>query len=191
MTDVKILREEVLSDDHFSLKKIAFERTFRNGMRHVVEREIYCRGDAVCVLLVDPVRRLVALTRQFRPPAFINGGLDGLIEACAGRLEGDTPQECAVREVAEEMGYAIAPPTPLFAAFMTPGSVTEKITFFVAQYSPEARTGPGGGLAEEGEDIEVLEYGLDEALAMVARGEIMDAKTIVLLQYAKLHGVLG
>jgi len=146
------------------------------------------------LLLFDPARGSVVLTRQFRFPAYVNGRADGLlVEACAGLLDGDAPEDAIRREVAEETGYAVRAPRKLFEAYMSPGSVTEKLHFFVAAIDAGERTrdrvGAGGGDASEGEDIEVLELPLAEALAMVGRGEIEDGKTILLLQHAALVGL--
>jgi nudix-type nucleoside diphosphatase (YffH/AdpP family) len=137
------------------------------------------------VLLYNRERRTVVLTRQFRYPAYINGHLDGrLIEACAGLLDHDAPEDCIRRETEEETGFRISNPRRVFEAYMSPGSVTEKLFFYVAEYGQEERTGEGGGEQSEGEDIEVLEFRFEEALAMIERGEIIDGKTIMLLFYA-------
>jgi nudix-type nucleoside diphosphatase (YffH/AdpP family) len=156
-----------------------------------MSRETYDRGNGACILLYDPARKTVLLTRQFRYPAFVNGHAEPLIEVCAGLLDTHDPETAIVKEAAEECGVAVTNPTRVFECFMSPGSVTEKLTFFVAEYSAVSRTGAGGGVAHEGEDIEVLEMTLAEALTMIADGRIVDAKTIMLLHYAKLQGLMG
>lgn len=187
---VRILQSEVLSDDWYTLKKTTFEYQRRDGSWQRLSRETYDRGNGAVLLLFNAERGTVILTRQFRFPAFVNGSADGmLIEACAGLLDGDDPEACIRREVQEETGFQIQSPRKLFEAYMSPGSVTEKLHFFVAEYQAHQQTGEGGGMAHEGEDIEVLELPLIEALAMVHRGAIQDGKTIMLLQHAALTGL--
>ncbi|MDP4074091.1 NUDIX domain-containing protein [Acidovorax sp. A1169] len=185
--DVRLLDAQVLSDSWYTLRKISVELRRRDGQWQRLSREAYDRGNGAALLLWDPVRRTVVLTRQFRLPAFLNGSPDGqLIEACAGLLDGDEPEACIRREAEEETGYRIRAPRKLFEAYMSPGSVTEKLHFFVAEYEPEDRVQAGGGLAQEGEDIEVIEMPLAEALAAIASGRIQDGKTIMLLQHVAL-----
>ena len=187
---VRILQSEVLSDDWYTLKKTTFEYQRRDGSWQRLSRETYDRGNGAVLLLFNAERGTVILTRQFRFPAFVNGSADGmLIEACAGLLDGDDPEACIRREVQEETGFQIQSPRKLFEAYMSPGSVTEKLHFFVAEYQAHQQTGEGGGMAHEGEDIEVLELSLTEALAMVHSGAIQDGKTIMLLQHAALTGL--
>ncbi|HEX7689374.1 MAG TPA: NUDIX domain-containing protein [Burkholderiaceae bacterium] len=187
---VRILEQRVLADDWYVLRKTTFEITRRDGRAQVVSRETYDRGNGAVLLLFDPARGTVVLTRQFRFPAYVNGCADGLlVEACAGLLDGQAPEEAIRREVAEETGYAVRAPRKVFEAYMSPGSVTEKLHFFVAAIDAADRAGAGGGDESEGEDIEVLELPLAEALAMVGRGEIEDGKTIMLLQHAALVGL--
>jgi nudix-type nucleoside diphosphatase (YffH/AdpP family) len=143
------------------------------------------------VLPYDPARGTVLLVRQFRLPAHLAGRTDPLIEVCAGKLDADDPETCARREAEEELGYRLGPLERAFEAFMSPGAVTERISFFLAPYSAADRVSAGGGHESEGEDIEVLELAFDEALAMVGRGQIVDAKTILLLQHLKLSGRIG
>lgn len=189
---VRILQSEVLSDDWYTLKKTTFEYQRRDGSWQRLSRETYDRGNGAVLLLFNAERGTVILTRQFRFPAFVNGSADGmLIEACAGLLDGDDPEACIRREVQEETGFQIQSPRKLFEAYMSPGSVTEKLHFFVAEYQAHQQTGEGGGMAHEGEDIEVLELPLSEALAMVGSGAIQDGKTIMLLQHAALQGLAG
>jgi nudix-type nucleoside diphosphatase (YffH/AdpP family) len=184
---VRVVDVQVLSDDWYVLKKNTFDYRRADGSWQRQSRETYDRGNGATVLLYDPRRRTVVLTRQFRMPAFVNGHDGMLIEAPGGLLEEASPEERIRAEVEEETGYRVHAVRKVFEAFMSPGSVTEKLYFFVAEYDAEARIGRGGGVADEGEDIEVLELPFDEAMEMIARGEIMDGKTMMLLQYAALH----
>ncbi len=184
---VRILEVRVLSDDWYVLKKTRFEYRRRNGEWQVQQRETYDRGNGAAILLYNPGRRTVVLTRQFRFPAFVNGHDDLLIEVPAGLLDEASPEERIKAEAEEEAGFRVQHVRQVFEAFMSPGSVTERLHFFVAEYDPSSRVGHGGGLEEEGEDIEVFEPRIEEALAMIERGEIVDGKTIMLLQYAALH----
>lgn len=184
---VRLLDVQLLSSDWYVLRKITFELRRRDGNWQRQSREAYDRGNGAALLLFDPRRRTVVLTRQFRLPALINGSADGyLIEACAGLLDGDDPETCIRREAEEETGYHIRAPRKVFEAYMSPGSVTEKLHFFVADYRAEDRIQAGGGMAEEGEDIEVIEMLLAEALAAITSGTIQDGKTILLLQHVAL-----
>ena len=179
---------QVLSDHWYVLRKATFDFLRRDGRWTREVREAYDRGNGVVVLLHDPAARTVILTRQFRLPAYVNGHADGmLIEAPAGLVDGDHPEVAIRREAEEESGVRIAEITQLFELFMSPGSVTERVTFFAATYSHQQRVSAGGGIHDEGEDIEVLELPLVDALAMVERGEIVDAKTVLLLQWAHLQ----
>jgi len=191
MAGVRILAREVLSRAQHLLEKITFERKRSDGKTQTNTREVFDTGDGAVILLYDPTRGRVVLVRQFRLPVYLSGGEGHLVEACAGKLEGESPDIRIVKEAEEETGFRIEKPVKLFEAFMSPGKYMEKLTFFVVRYRPEDRAGPGGGLFEEGEDIEVIEPTLDEALAMIKTGEIVDAKTIVLLYYAKLNGLMN
>jgi nudix-type nucleoside diphosphatase (YffH/AdpP family) len=184
---VRILEVRVLSDDWYVLKKTRFEYRRRNGEWQVQQRETYDRGNGAAILLYNRGRRTVVLTRQFRFPAFVNGHDDLLVEVPAGLLDEASPEERIKAEAEEEAGFRVQHVRQVFEAFMSPGSVTERLHFFVAEYDPASRVGHGGGLEEEGEDIEVFEPRIEEALAMIERGEIVDGKTIMLLQYAALH----
>ncbi len=177
----------VLSDDWFLLKKtrLSFQRA--DGSWQQQSRETYDRGNGAVILLYDLARRTVILVRQFRYPAFVNGHDDLLIEAPAGLLDRAEPEARIRAETEEETGFRVREVRPVFDAFMSPGSVTERLHFFVGAYEPGDRSAAGGGLEAEGEDIAVLELSIDEALAMVASGAIRDGKTIMLLQYAALH----
>ncbi|MET0461416.1 MAG: NUDIX domain-containing protein [Ilumatobacteraceae bacterium] len=187
---VRNLEIEVLSDHWYVLRKASFDYRHRDGTWTREVREAYDRGNGVTILLYDPGAATVLLTRQFRLPAFVNGHPDGmLIEAAAGLLDGDDPESAIRREAEEESGVRVGTITRLFELFMSPGSVTERVTFFAATYSHAQRVSAGGGVTAEGEDIEVLELPLVDALAMVRRGEIVDGKTVLLLQWAQLQTV--
>jgi nudix-type nucleoside diphosphatase (YffH/AdpP family) len=187
---VRVVEERVLSDDWYTLKKTTFDYRCRDGHWQRQSRETYDRGNGAVLLLFNVVRNTVVLTRQFRFPAYVNGCPDGLlIEACAGLLDGEDPQTCIRREAQEETGFAVHAPRKILEAYMSPGSVTEKLHFFVAEYVPQDRVSTGGGDAAEGEDIEVIEVALESALQMIANGGIQDGKTIILLQYAALAGL--
>ena len=184
---VRIVEQRVLADDWFVLKKTTFDYRHSNGRWQRLQRETYDRGDGVALLLFNRALGTVVLTRQFRFPAYANGLADGmLVEACAGLLDNEAPEVAIQREVQEETGFAVRKPRKVFEAYMSPGSVTEKLHFFVAEYEPGDRIRTGGGLEGEGEDIEVIEMPLAEALAGIANGTIQDGKTIMLLQHVAL-----
>ena len=188
---IRIRSVETLSNDWYVLKKTTFDYRRRDGTWQTQSRETYDRGNGATILLYNREQRTVILTRQFRFPAFVNGVKDGmLIEACAGLLDRDAPEDCIRREAEEETGFRITGARKIFEAFMSPGSVTEKLFFFVAEYRRESKVNAGGGAATEGEDIEVLEIPFERALEKINNGEIVDGKTIMLLQYAKLQGLL-
>lgn len=176
-----------LSDDWYLLKKTTFDWRRGDGAWQTMSRETYDRGNGAVLLPYARATRTVLLTRQFRYPAYVNGHDDMLIEAPAGLLDSASPEERIRAEVEEEMGLRLGAVRQVFACFMSPGSVTERLHFFVAEYDPSMRIGAGGGNEAEGEDIEVLELDFDAALRMIADGEIVDAKTIMLLHYAALH----
>ena len=187
---VRILDETILSENWGLVKTTRCMLQRGDGSWQEQRRETYDRGDGAAILLYCPARRTVILTRQFRFPAYTHGDAGWLVEVPAGKLEGDSPADCALKEAEEETGYRVTDLTLVCHAYMSPGSVTEKLSLFVAAYDAEARVSDGGGLAHEGEDIEVLELGLDEAVAMMRRGEIADAKSIILLQYLLLEGLV-
>jgi nudix-type nucleoside diphosphatase (YffH/AdpP family) len=184
---VRVIESQVLSDDWYLLKKTVFDFRRADGSWQRQQRETYDRGNGATLLLYQGSTRRVVLTRQFRFPAFVNGHDGMLVEAPAGLLDHATPEQRIRAEVEEETGYRVGEVRKIFEAFMSPGSVTEKLYFFVAEYNAVSRIGTGGGIEAEGEDIEVLELAFDEAMAMVRDGEIVDGKTIMLLQYAALH----
>ena len=189
--NIKILKTEILSDNWYILKKITYEYTKKDGSVQTQTREAYDRGNGATILLYNKAQGTVILTRQFRLPTYINGNADGmLIEACAGLLDKDNPEDCIRRETEEETGYKIKDVRKVFEAYMSPGSVTEILYFFVAEYSKEMKVADGGGVEHEEENIEVMEIGIDEAMAMVKAGDIKDGKTIMLLQYVKLNQLL-
>ncbi|SDY26893.1 nudix-type nucleoside diphosphatase, YffH/AdpP family [Collimonas sp. OK242] len=184
---VKIRNVEVLSNDWYLLQKTTFDYRRADGDWQTLTRETYDRGNGATILLYNRERRSVILIRQFRFPTYGNGHDGFLIETAAGLLDQASPEVRIKAEVEEETGYRVTEVRKVFEAFMSPGSVTEKLYFFVAEYEPGSRVSDGGGLQAEGEDIQVLELALDQALQMVANGEIADGKTIMLLQYAQLH----
>jgi nudix-type nucleoside diphosphatase (YffH/AdpP family) len=184
---VRIKDVRILSDARYLLKSTTFDYRRANGEWQTQTREIYDRGNAATLLPYNLARRTVVLVRQFRLPAYVNGHDDLLIEAAAGMLDNASPEARIRAEAEEETGYRLHDVKKVFEAFMSPGAVTEKLHFFVAEYEASMRVGSGGGLKDEGEDIEVLELPIDQALAMIADGRIADAKTIMLLQYAALH----
>lgn len=184
---VRIHREQLLSDDWFVLKKTTFDYRRRDGRWQTLTRETYDRGNGAVALLFNRAQRTVLLTRQFRFPAYVNGHHGFLIEAAAGLLDSASPEQRIRAELEEETGRRVAQLRKVFDVFMSPGSVTERLHFFMGEYDAGSRIGDGGGLEVEGEDIEVLELDADEVLAMVARGDIVDGKTIMLLQYLHLH----
>lgn len=186
---VKITKTEVLSDSWYTLRKYTYDIQNNDGSWHTQSREAYDRGNGATILLYNKSTQSVILTRQFRLPTFVNGNPTGMmIEACAGLLDQDNPEECIRRETEEETGYKITDVKKIFEAYMSPGSVTEILHFFIAAYAREMRVNEGGGVDED-EDIEVLEIPFEEALQMVQDGSIRDAKTIMLLQYAKLNSL--
>lgn len=189
--NITILQTDVLSDNWYTLNKVTFNILKKDGTTETQSREAYDRGNGAVILLYSKVSDTVILTRQFRLPTYINGNTTGmLIEACAGLLDNDNPEDCIKRETEEETGYKISRVEKVFEAYMSPGSVTEILHFFIAEYSNEMKITDGGGLEEEGENIEVLELPFEEALTMIDTGEIKDAKTIMLLQHLRIKGIL-
>jgi nudix-type nucleoside diphosphatase (YffH/AdpP family) len=183
---IRVKDVRLLSDNHYTLKTTTFEWRRNDGTWQTQHRETYDRGNGATLLPYNLTQRTVLLVRQFRYPAYVNGYDDLLIEAAAGLLDDASPEERIRAEAEEEIGYRLHDVRHVFEAFMSPGAVTEKLHFFVAEYEPSMKIGSGGGIADEGEEIEVLEISIDEALAMIADGRIVDAKTIMLLQHAAL-----
>ncbi len=189
---VKNLETEVLSDNWYTLNKVRFDYQKSDGVWQTQQREVYERGHGAAVLLYNLEKKTVILIRQLRIPTYIQGHPTGMmIEACAGLLDKDDPETCMIREIEEETGFRVPEVKKLFEAYMSPGAVTEKIYFFMAAYSDAMKVSIGGGLATEHEDIEVLEFSFDQVLTLLNNGTIIDAKTIMLIQYAQLKGVFG
>lgn len=189
--NINILNTEILSDNWYTLNKVTYSVLKKDGTAETQSREAYDRGNGAVILLYNTISSKVILTRQFRLPTYINGNSTGmLIEACAGLLDNDNPEDCIKRETEEETGYKISKAEKVFEAYMSPGSVTEILYFFIAEYSHEMKINDGGGLEEEGENIEVLELSFEESLKMIDTGEIKDAKTIMLLQHLRIKGIL-
>jgi len=189
--DIKIVKTEILSDNWYTLKKVTYQYSKPDGTVQQQSREAYDRGNGAVILLYNTSTQTVILTRQFRIPTYINGNESGmLIEACAGLLDQDSPHDCIRRETEEETGYQIKEAKKIFEAYMSPGSVTEILHFFIAEYTNNMKVGDGGGLEEEEEHIEILEINIEEALHMIDTGEIKDGKTIMLLQYIRLKNIL-
>jgi nudix-type nucleoside diphosphatase (YffH/AdpP family) len=188
---IRIVGVETLADDWYVLRKYRFDFRRSDGSWQTLSREAYDRGNGAVILLYSRARRSVFLTRQFRLPAFVNGHPDGmLLESPAGLLDAQDPADAIRREVEEETGFRLAKVEPVFTAYMSPGSVTERLHFFVAEVEPGDRVASGGGDAGEGEDIEVVELPFALALAAIGRGEVVDGKTIMLLYHARIAGLL-
>jgi nudix-type nucleoside diphosphatase (YffH/AdpP family) len=189
--NIHIKKKELLSDNWYTLHKLTFDYQKKDGTWETQEREAYDRGNGAAILLYNLEKRAVILTRQFRIPTYVNGNDDGMmIEVCAGLLDQANAEETIRKETEEETGYQVDQVQKVFEAYMSPGSVTEILHFFVAEYDASMKVSDGGGLEEEQENIEVLELSFQEAYNMIATGEIKDAKTIMLLQYAKLHNLV-
>ncbi len=185
---IKIKETKLLSDNWGILTKVTYDYLTKTGELETHIREIYDRGNGASILLYNKKNKTVILTRQFRLPTYLNGNPSGLIiEACAGLLDGDTPEDCAKKEALEETGYKVTKIQKIFESYMTPGADTEILHFFVAEYTQDMKENEGGGLDHEQEHIEVLEMDFHKAFAKIETGEIKDAKTIMLLQYAKIH----
>ncbi len=188
---IKIKETTVLSDNWYILNKVTYEYQKSNGEWETQEREAYDRGNGATILLYNSEKKSIILTKQFRLPTYLNGNTDGmLIETCAGLLDKDNPTDCIKRETEEETGYRVTKVRKIFESYMSPGSVTEILYFFVAEYDHNMKVSEGGGVDHEQENIEVVELQFDTAYDMISTGEIKDAKTIMLLQYAKIHGLV-
>ncbi len=190
--NVRIISTTLLSENWGKLNKVKYETRLKDDTWQTQEREVYDRGNGAVIFLYNKVKQTVILTKQFRLPTWFNGNPDGMmIEAPAGLLDEHDPEECIRRETEEETGYSVTNVHKIMEVYMSPGSVTETLHFFVAAYSDAMKTGKGGGLEKEQENIDVLEVTFDNALKMMRSGEIKDAKTIMLLQYAQIHSLLG
>ncbi len=188
---IRNLEVSILSNNWYILKKATFDYLGNDGTWGSFAREVYDRGNGATILLYNKANKTVILTSQFRMPTYLNGNADGyMIEACAGLLDLDNPEDCIRRETEEETGYKITSVQKAFEAYMSPGSVTEILYFFTAEYTNDMKVSDGGGLAEETENIEVMEIPFAKALEMVKTGGIKDAKTIMLLQYAQINGLV-
>jgi nudix-type nucleoside diphosphatase (YffH/AdpP family) len=188
---IKIKQTDLLSDNWYILNKVTYEyhKEDQNVETHI--REIYDRGNGAAILLYNSIKKTVILTRQFRLPTYLNGNKSGMmIEVCAGLLDKDQPEQCIIRETEEETGYRIKTVRKVFETYMSPGAVTEILHLFVGEYDSTMKVGDGGGADNEQENIEVLEYRFDETFALIESGEIKDAKTIMLLQYAKINNLV-
>ncbi|KQX15914.1 NUDIX domain-containing protein [Flavobacterium sp. Root420] len=189
--EIKVTETKLLSDNWYMLNKVTFTYEKENEKVQTHIREVYDRGNGAGILLYNSTKKTVILTRQFRLPTFLNGNKTGMmIEVCAGLLDEDNPEECIIRETEEETGYRIKKVDKVTETYMSPGAVTEILYLFTGEYDESMKVSDGGGLASEQENIQVLEYTFDEAYAMIESGEIVDAKTIILLQHAKIKGLI-
>jgi nudix-type nucleoside diphosphatase (YffH/AdpP family) len=187
--EIKLLGEKILANGRFKLSLTSVQVVEADGAMRRMDHEIYHHKGAAALLLYDPTRGKVLLVRQFRLAAYLEGAAQPMIEVCAGMLDGDAPEACVVREAMEETGVAVADARHVFDAFVSPGATTEKIACFVARYGPADRVGAGGGVDAD-EHIEIIEPAFGEALGMIERGDICDAKTIALLYYARARGLM-
>ena len=189
--DLNNIKIELLSNNYYTLNKLTFDYKLRNGNWVTQMRECYDRGDGAGILLYNKEKSTVILTKQFRMPTFLNGNEDGmLVEICAGMLDKDNPETCIIRETEEEVGYRLKEVKKVFEAYSSPGVMTEKMHFFIGEYTDTMKVNEGGGVVTEHEDIEVLEIPFAEAVKMLNNGEIHDTRTIVLLQYAIINKLL-
>ncbi|WP_269685290.1 GDP-mannose pyrophosphatase NudK [Flavobacterium lacustre] len=188
---IKIQKTELLSDNWYVLNKVTFDYQKKDTSLITQKREVYDRGNGAAILLYNSTQKTVILTRQFRLPTYLNGNKTGMmIEVCAGLLDQDHPEQCIIRETEEETGYRLSSVRKVFESYMSPGAVTEILYFFVGEYNASMKVSEGGGVEHEQENIDVLEYTFEEAYAMIASGQIKDAKTIMLLQYAKINALV-
>lgn len=188
----KIQKTELLSDNWYTLNKVTVDYQKKDGSWDTQVREVYDRGNGAAILLYNKTKETVILTRQFRLPSYLNGNKSGLLtEVCAGLLDEDNPEACIIREAEEETGYRLHSVKKIFEAYMSPGAVTEILHYFVGEYDSSMKVSDGGGLANEHEEIDVIEIPFDQAYVMIESGEIKDAKTIMLLQYAKIHNLVS
>jgi nudix-type nucleoside diphosphatase (YffH/AdpP family) len=188
---IKVIESVELAREWGRFTNYTIDYRRKDGQVQRFKREVYDHGSAAAILLFDPVRETVLLVRQFRFPVLLNGDAADLLEACAGMLDGDLPEACAIREAIEETGHAPEQVRHVCDVYASPGAMTEKISLFVGHYSAETRQHDGGGLIEEGEEIEVVEVRLSDAMAMIGSGQIMDAKTVILLHYMAASRLAG
>lgn len=189
--EIKVTETKLLSDNWYVLNKVTFDYQKKDGKIESHIREVYDRGNGAAILLYNSAKKTIILTRQFRLPTYLNGNKTGMmIEVCAGLLDQDNPEQAVIRETEEETGYRLKKVEKVIETYMSPGSVTEILYLFVGEYDETMKVNDGGGLDAEQENIEVLEYTFDEAYAMIESGEITDAKTILLLQHAKIKGLI-
>lgn len=187
---IKIRQTDLLSDNWYVLNKVTFDYQKKDNTVETQVREVYDRGNGAAILLYNTIHKTVILTRQFRIPTYLNGNETGMmIEVCAGLLDEDHPEQCILRETEEETGYRLPAVRKVFETYMSPGAVTEILYLFVGEYDSTMKVSEGGGVDTEQENIEVLELPFDDAFAMIQTGEIKDAKTIMLLQYAKINNL--
>ncbi len=188
---IKNINKKLLSDNYYILNKVTFDYLMKNGNWVNQMREVYDRGDGAGILLYNKEKQTVILTKQFRMPTYMNDNEDGfLIEVCAGLLDKDNPEACIIRETEEEVGYRLKKVKKVYEAYSSPGVMTEKMHFFIGEYTDDMKVNDGGGLDSEHEDIEVLELPFEVAIEMLNTGQIEDTRTIVLLQYAIIHKLL-
>ncbi|NRT17041.1 nudix-type nucleoside diphosphatase (YffH/AdpP family) [Flavobacterium sp. 28A] len=189
--EIKIHKTELLSDNWYILNKVTFDFKKNDNSWITQKREVYDRGNGAAILLYNSTNKTVILTRQFRLPTYLNGNKSGMmIEVCAGLLDQDNPEQCIIRETEEEAGYRLTTVHKVMETYMSPGAVTEILYLFLGEYDASLKVSEGGGLEQEQENIEVLEITFNEAYAMIESGEIQDAKTIILLQHAKIKGLI-
>jgi GDP-mannose pyrophosphatase NudK len=186
--NIVVKERKLLSDNWYKLYKYTYDYRLKNGEWQSQKREVYDRGNGAAILLYHPKKKTVILTKQFRLPTYINGNANGMmVEVCAGLLDEENPEQCIIREAYEETGYRINKVKKIFDAYMSPGAVTEVVHFFVAEYNETMKMNEGGGIEEEQEEIEVIELDFNEAFDMTSSGQIKDARTIILLQYAMIN----
>ncbi|AOZ99975.1 GDP-mannose pyrophosphatase NudK [Flavobacterium sufflavum] len=193
MNDPKITiqKTKLLSDNWYILNKVTFDYQKPDNSVITQKREVYDRGNGAAILLYNKTDKTIILTRQFRLPTYLNGNKSGMmIEVCAGLLDQDEPEQCIIRETEEETGYRISKVKKIMETYMSPGAITEILYLFIGEYDASMKVSEGGGLDHEQENIEVLEMSFDQAYAMIETGELKDAKTIMLLQYAKINGLM-
>jgi GDP-mannose pyrophosphatase NudK len=189
---IKIKQTDLLSDNWYLLNNVTFDFLRKDGVWISQKREVYDRGNGAGILLYNREQKTIILTRQFRLPTYLNGNKTGMmVEVCAGVLDQDQPEQCIIRETEEETGYRIQSVQKIMETYMSPGAITEILHLFIGEYDASMKVNDGGGLELEQEEIEVIEISFEAAYNMIATGEIKDAKTILLLQYAKINNLLG